>query len=359
MLEPDRYAAATLGLRFRVRPALRHRPSMPPLHHCLPFDPSHGYDLPGLLAVKPPPEPPDFAAFWCARYRRALAVDPRPEVGPPRHARPGWLLRDLAYRSTDDFHIHGWLIEPDAGTANRGFVLGHGYGGIDRPDFDLPCADAVYLVPCFRGLCRSRRPPISEQPAWHVLHDIHLRDRYILGGCVEDLWTGVSALLRLHPEVAGSIGYMGISFGGGIGALGLAWDGRIGRGHLNVPTFGHQPLRLTLPSVGSAAAVQAFAGRHGHVEETLAYYDAAVAARHIAQPMHVAAAFFDPAVAPPGQFAVYNALPGPKRLLVLTAGHFDHPERAAEERKLLRELTEFFGCHEPRVSPLVQPPSGA
>ncbi|MEZ5576382.1 MAG: hypothetical protein R3F44_12440 [Candidatus Competibacteraceae bacterium] len=40
--------------------------------------------------------------------------------------------------------------------------------------------------------------------------------------------------------------------------------------------------------------------------------------------MHVAAARFDPAVPPPGQFAVYNALAGPKELFVLRAGHFDH-----------------------------------
>jgi cephalosporin-C deacetylase len=180
-----------------------------------------------------------------------------------------------------------------------------------------------------------------------VLHDIHLRGRYILGGCVEDLWTGVSALLQIHGELQGRIGYLGISFGGGIGALALPWEPRIARGHLNVPTFGHHPLRLRLPTTGSAASVQAFARRHGHVVETLAYYDAAVAARHIRQPMHVAAALFDPAVAPPGQFAIYNALPGPKELFVLKAGHFDYPEAAAENRKLLSALRGFFSCDEP------------
>ena len=41
--------------------------------------------------------------------------------------------------------------------------------------------------------------------------------------------------------------YMGISFGGGIGALALPWDERFHRAHLNVPSFGHHPLRLTLP----------------------------------------------------------------------------------------------------------------
>jgi cephalosporin-C deacetylase len=329
---------------------------MSELRHPFPFDPTYGYDLDTLQAVEPPPEPPGFAAFWRARYARALLVDPRPQLQPSAFQRPDARVTDLEYRSTDDFPIHGWLIEPASGEPSRGLIVGHGYGGIERPDFDLPLADAVYLVPCFRGLGRSRRPPIAENPAWHVLHDIHLRGRYILGGCAEDIWTGVTALLRLYPQLAGRIGYMGISFGGGIGALALPWEPRIDRGHLNVPTFGHQPLRLRLPTTGSAAALQAFARRHGHVAETLAYYDAAVAARHIRQPMHVAAALFDAAVAPPGQYAVYNALPGPKRLFVLTAGHFDHPGRGAEERRLLVELSEFFAPDEPRIPSLAQPP---
>lgn len=315
---------------------------MPTFRHPYDFDPSYGYSLDGLLKVEAPPEPAGFADFWRERYERALPLEPRPQIRPSRDRNAGFDVFDLSYRSAGDFPIRGWLLLPAAASPTRGFVMGHGYGGIQRPDFPLPFADAAYLVPCFRGLCRSRRPPISEDPNWHVLHDIHLRDRYILGGCVEDLWTGVTALLRLFPELESRLGYMGISFGGGIGALGIPWDPRIHRGHLNVPTFGHHPLRLRLPTVGSAASVQGFAKRHGNVLETLAYYDAAVAARHIHRPMHIAAALFDPSVAPPGQFAIYNALPGEKRLFVLKAGHFDYPGRDEQDKQLLADLVEFF-----------------
>lgn len=329
---------------------------MTALQHPFPFDPSYGYDLQGLLEIEPPPEPRGFVQFWRERYASALSLDPRPALRPSEFTRPGRRVWDVEYLSSDAFPIRGWLLEPVDGKPALGFLLGHGYGGVEAPDFELPCADAVYLAPCFRGLCRSRRAPISDNPYWHVLHNIHQRENYILGGCVDDLWTGVTTLLRLYPALAGRIGYMGISFGGGIGALALPWEPRIARGHLNVPSFGHHPLRLRLPTVGSAASVQAFARDHLHVADTLAYYDAAVAARHIHQPMHVAAALFDPAVAPPGQFAVYNALPGPKRLVVLTAGHFDYPGRADEEGQVLAGLGEFFDCHESRVPPLVQSP---
>jgi len=313
-----------------------------PLAHGYPFDPTYGYELDRLLAVEPPAEPPGFVPFWEARYARAVGVDPSPKLGPEDLSDPQFRVQDLAYGSTDAFPIRGWLLTPREGTPKRGFVLGHGYGGISAPPLELPCLDGAYLVPCLRGLCRSARPTISQDPQWHVLHDIHLRDRYILGGCVDDVWTGVSALLVLFPRLTGRLGYLGISLGGGIGAMALAWDPRIARGHLNVPSLGHHRLRLTLPTIGSAAAVQRFAKAQGHTPETLGYYDAAVAARHIRQPMHVAAARFDPAVAPPGQFAVFNAIPGDKRLYLLQAGHFDYPDRRRQEVELLAELGEFF-----------------
>ena len=159
---------------------------------------------------------------------------------------------------------------------------------------------------------------------------------------MEDVWLGVSALLELFPEIRGRVAYMGISFGGGIGALALPWDERIRRAHLSVPTFGHVPLRLSLPTVGSGEAVRGYEQRHGHVLATLRYYDAACAARRTAIPVHIAAALFDPAVAPPGQFAVYNALPGPKELFVLDAGHFDYPRRSEQDQALLQALASFF-----------------
>jgi len=312
------------------------------LEHAFPFDPCYGYDLDGLLAVVPPEPPPGFAGFWARRYDRALDVDTNPKVSPGHQRHRHFRIFDLRYRSTEGFPTRGWLLTPRSGAQRMGLVLGHGYGGIQAPDTDLPFRDAVYLIPCFRGLGCSRDPRIPSDPSAHVLHEVLDPDRYVIGGCVEDLWTGVSALLRLVPRLAGHIGYMGTSLGGGIGALALPWDARIARGHLCLPTFGHQPLRLALPTLGSAAALQVFSREHPDVLDALALYDAACAARLIRQPMHVAAALFDPAVAPPGQFAVYNAIPPPKQLFVLRAGHCDYPGQTREHQRLRKDLRAFF-----------------
>ncbi len=310
--------------------------------HGYPFDPTHGYRIEELLGVKAPVGPPDFDAFWRHRHDRALRVDPCAQLIDTGRERNGWRIFDWLYQSTGRVAIRGWLLKPSAGRASRALVVGHGYGGRMAPDYDLPYEDAVLAFPCARGLGKSRHPAISGESRWHVLHNIHSRDDYVLGGCVDDTWLAISALLSHFPEFEGRVGYSGSSFGGGVGALALASDPRVARAHLHVPTFGNQPLRLKLPSVGSAASVQAFLPKCPSLGEVLAYYDAAVAARRVRIPVHCACATFDPAVAPAGQFAIYNALAGPKELFVLSAGHHAHPGLKDEESQLRRELNNFF-----------------
>ena len=76
--------------------------------------------------------------------------------------------------------------------------------------------------------------------------------------------------------------------------------------------------------------------------KTLRYYDAAIATRRIRQPIYCALAMFDPCVAPPGQFAIYNAISGEKQLFMLEAGHHSYPNQAQQETELLAELDAFF-----------------
>jgi cephalosporin-C deacetylase len=309
-----------------------------PTHHPYAFDPTCGYGIDQLLALRPPEAPTGFDAFWRARHARALSVNPEPQRRESGFSHPNWHVQDITYTSTDEFPIGGWLLLPREGNVKRGLVVGHGYGGRDQPDFDIPVTETAVLFPCFRGLSRSRRPPISSDPAWHVLHDIDKPDRYILGGCVEDLWLAVSVLTRLHPELDGRIGYSGISFGGGIGALAIPFDKRIDRGHLEVPTFGNMPLWLNLPTTGSGHAVQNYQKSHTDMLETLRLFDAATAATRIEIPMLIAVARFDPVVAPPCQFSIANARPTSKdhETVILDAGHFDY-SGAWEQHALLRE----------------------
>ncbi len=315
-----------------------------PKTHPFDFDPTYGMQREQLLAITPPEAPPGFDDFWKKRYRRALATDPRPVLRRSKLTHPRWQVLDVTYTSTDGFRIGGWLLLPREGQVRRGLVVGHGYGGRGEPDFDLPVEETAVLFPCFRGLSLSACPPISSDPTLHVLYNIDRKDDYIIGGCVDDLWVAVSTLVSLYPWLEGQVGYSGISFGGGIGALAIPFDARIDRGHLVVPTFGHRPFWLTLPTVGSADAVQTYQKTHAKVLETLRLFDAACAAARIKVPMLVAPALFDPAVAPPCQFAVANAVPQSKfnEIFILDAGHFEYPDSASQDAVHKDKIRRFL-----------------
>jgi cephalosporin-C deacetylase len=315
-----------------------------PTDHPYGFDPTYGLGLEDLRAIRPPPAPAGFDEFWRARYARALEIDPRHRLSHSESSHPHWHVNDITYTSTDDFPIGGWLLSPREGPVRRGLVVGHGYGGRDQPDFDIPVTQTAVLFPCFRGLSRSTRAPMSSDPAWHVLHDIDKPDHYILGGCVEDLWVAVSVLTALYPGIDGHVGYSGTSFGGGIGALSIAFDHRIDRGHLVVPTFANMPIWLTLPTVGSGHSVQAYYRSHPEVLDTLSFFDAATAATRIDVPMLTAVARFDPAVAPPCQFSVANALAGKDyhESFILDAGHFEYAASQEQYALLTEKVRRLF-----------------
>lgn len=311
-----------------------------PLHRILP---SHTFNEEELLAVGRPEEPAGYDKVWREWYAEALEVETLPEVIDTGQDENGWRVFDIIYTSTDQMVIGGWLLLPKSGVVKRGLVVGHGYSGRDEASTCYPFKDTAILFPCARGISRSPNPPISHEPKWHVLHDIDKPERYIMRGCVEDTWLAVSALLRLFPQLEGRIGYIGVSFGGGVGAMALAWDDRVSKAYLNVPSFGNQEMRLKLRSLGSAASVQSYNKKEPDVvENTLQWYDAATAANRITIPMLVACALSDPVVTPPGQFAVYNALQGPKELFVLDGGHKDYPNKKRQDSKIWNRMLEFF-----------------
>ncbi|NUQ01936.1 MAG: acetylxylan esterase, partial [Armatimonadetes bacterium] len=191
---------------------------------------------------------------------------------------------------------------------------------------------------------RSARPDLPAEAAGHVVHGIAARESYLHRYCVADLWSAGSALATLFPPLGGRYRYSGASFGGGIGAMALPWDPRLERAHLVVPSFGHHPLRLTMPCVGSGEAVRNHYAAHPEVAAVLAFHDAAIHATRTTIPVFCVAALFDPAVPPPGQFAVHNALAGEKELFVLSAGHFNYPRELSEGLEHRRRLAAWFAA---------------
>lgn len=330
-----------------LMPTLSNTNTVPP--NPFGFDPTYGYTLDSLLRVPCPPPPDDFADFWRDTYRQANEIPPQPtwrEVG--RSA--GQIIYEVEFdgwnlRRNPPFRVGGWITVPATGPVRSGVVVGHGYGGRDGPDAVPPLAEAAAIYPCARGFGRSARDDLPNQSDAHVLHGIAHRETYLHRFCVTDIWAAARALVELVPETAQWLTYSGASFGGGIGALALPWEPLFRRAFLDFPSFGQYPIRLTLTCVGSGEAVR-HAGGLAHLP-MLRYFDAATAAGFTQIPTLVAAALYDPAVAPPGQFAVYNCFSGKKELFVRRAAHFEHPDSVEEDNRLRPIVADWLACQVP------------
>lgn len=310
------------------------------ISHSLPFDPTCGYTREQLLAVAPPDtEPPDFAEFWRATYAETLAVPAAPEVRRIWSPEPGLEVSEVHFTSLGGARIGAFVSRPQ--DSRGGVVIGHGYGVFAAPERRR---NLTVIVPCIRGFGLSTAPEFPWIASQHVLCGITSRPTYILRGAVADLWQAASVLLELYPDTATNLVYSGGSFGGGLGALALPWDRRLRAGYLDVPTFGHHPLRLRFASNGSGESVRQYHATHPEVSAVLAYYDAATAATHIRVPVVCTPALFDPAVVPPGQFAVNNAIPAAYRqTFELEAGHWTYAGDAPVRQAASAAVEALFG----------------
>lgn len=309
------------------------------IDHAFPFDPYCGYTREQLLAIGPPStEPPDFREFWEAQYREAVSrpveILDRKRIWSPE---PDIEIHEVYYRSWNGAVIGAWVSRPRAPKGS--ILLCHGYGNPAAPTVN---EEFTVIAPCLRGMGLSKHPDIPWMPSEHVVYGIESRETYVLLGCAADLWIAVSVLARLCPGSTENLHYRGGSFGGGMGALAMPWEPRIRTAYLNVPTFGHNPLRLRFESKGSGEAVRKYRAEHPGCDEVLNYFDAATAARYFRIPVLASPALFDPTVVPPGQFAVANAVPPEFRELhILPAGHYEVPENVPVREKIEERIRAY------------------
>lgn len=312
----------------------------PLFEHTLPFDPSCGYDRAALLAVTPPPGPDDFDAFWQQTRAECDAVPLNLQVRPLESPSPAHRLHALRFSTLGGVKVGAWLVTPVDGNIDTAAVVGHGYGGRDAPDW--PIQRGAFLFFCAPGFHLSADPELPNECYQHVLHGITHRDTYIIRYCVAAIWSSARALETYFERTFSRLYYFGGSFGGGLGALAMPHDARFTKCVFNVPTFGHQPIRLTCRGQGSGEAVRLYAEEHPEVIDVLHYYDAGTAATRITIPNVTAPALFDPAVAPPGQFAVSNPMARHGHQFILSAGHFEYADAQREDRALNQLVDSFI-----------------
>ncbi len=308
--------------------------------HAFPFDPSCGYDRQSLLAITPPAGPDDFDFFWQNTFAECAAVPLDLQVRPLESGSPRHRLHALRFSTLGGVKVGAWLVTPASGDIDAAAVVGHGYGGRDAPDW--PDKQAAFLFFCAPGFHLSADPELPDDCYKHVVHGIAHRDTYIIRACVAAVWSSARALETYFERTFSRLHYFGDSFGGGLGALAMPFDSRFTKCVMSVPTFGHQPVRLTCKGQGSGEAVRVYAEQHPEVIDVLQYYDAGTAATRITIPNVTAPALFDPSVAPPGQFSVSNPMARHGHQYILSAGHFDYADGDKEHRELSALVDRFI-----------------
>lgn len=307
------------------------------------------YSLTELLTPPPPlDEPADFDAFWRATFDEFGSRPVAWESVAPLPPTPTHRVERIVFASSCGERVVAWLAIP-RGAVMRGLVVGHGYGGRLEPDLEIVPADTAAIFPCAPGQEANAPGRFPALPSQHVLAGIAHRETYSHRFSAADLWRAATVLLAAAPDAAAALDYYGGSFGGGVGALALPWDPRFRRASLDVPSFGHHPIRLSRRCTGSGEAVRQRLRRHPEARPVLDYFDSAIAAARLRIPVHVGAAVLDPAVDPRGQFAVYHALAGPKRLTVRASGHLEGPVAELSEELVRQATTDFFALPDERL----------
>lgn len=318
------------------------------ISHPFSFDPSYGYSTDQLLAItREGAEPPGFVDFWQQLHEKSEGVPLEITTEELRSPDPSFRLVLAFYTVYPDYRVGAWIISPvDSSEVRFGVVCGHGYGGREEPEWDKAAPDRIVIFPVAPGfqISASSGLPLNDAPR-HVIHGIEDKETYVLGSCACALWRAIDVLGAVSPHPLEQFHYCGWSFGGGIGALMLPWEPRFTSAELGQPTFGNHPVRLQAECVGSGEAVRRLHAIRPQIGNTLAFFDAAIAARHLKIPVVFGCATFDPAVPPPGQFSVANAHPGPKRISIFVTGHFDyvHEKSHDEERRHRDNLSDLIG----------------
>ena len=323
------------------------------IQHDFPFDPRHGYTHEQLRSISAPDtEPADFDQFWQSLYQETLSQPLNIERRASTFSDKYWNVEECYFDTLEHQRVGAWLLTPKEGPIQSLRVFGHGYGGREQPSFSHAelRKHTAHLFPVAPGFHISADPAIPlNNAAKHVVHGIESKDTYVFRVCAASLWSAASVLLNLYPLCADSLHYVAWSYGGGMGALMLPWDQRYVCAELGVPSFGHHPIRLKCPCVGSGEAVRAYHREHPEVESVLAYFDAATAARKIKQPMLFGVCAFDPAVPPPGQYAVANACQSEAIISEIEVGHYavDYPGKIAQGTRHQRNRLKFFDLNAP------------
>ncbi|HVT14504.1 MAG TPA: acetylxylan esterase [Fimbriimonadaceae bacterium] len=290
--------------------------------------------------------PDGFDEFWRANVAEAesapldyqVSHDPaRPVPTPSGQTSPGTItssheIRTLTFRGIEGETLNGWVAFPvglDVGSPaflwiapyGRESVMPNQYG--TRPGF----ASLSFNFFGLDSFHQEKYAPSSGYFKEGVLD----RQTWVFRTMFRNAVLASRVLADLPQADPSRIGSMGMSQGGGISIWLGAWVERIKAVCADMPFLGamhrtlmknvyRYPLKELMDFTADIPDGQA------KVLKTISYFDTLNQASRCAKPTLVSVGLKDPAVKPEQARAIFEALPGTKKLLIYDWGHDWHPE---------------------------------
>lgn len=288
--------------------------------------------------------PEDFDEFWLETVAEADAVP----LEFHRSSRndfdlPGFTVETIDFRGMGGRALHGWLAFPEGARRLPAFAWLPPYGRESLlPDQYGTREGFVSLSFNFHGYGAFHQE--KYQPArGYFAEGIGSPNTWVFRRMLQDATIGVR-VLRAQVEVdEDRLAAMGLSQGGGLAIWLAAWSGLVRTAVADLPflaamrfALDRNAHRYPLKEVVDFMETEPLGPQK--VWHTLAYFDTMNQATRCAKPALISLGERDPACRPEAVEAVYEALPGIKRLVRYPGGHDWDPDMVATNRVWLLEV---------------------
>lgn len=284
--------------------------------------------------------PEDLREFWQAVVGEAAAVrlDFRRErtgrVSPTGHR-----IDELTFAGTA-FELKGWIAYEDGVRRAPAFLWLPPYGRESKlPDEYGTRAGFTSLSFNFHGESAFHQERYAVERGYFAegVSDPHT---WIFRRMFADAYVAARVLQAQAEADEDRIGAMGMSQGGGMAIWLGAWCPMVCAVCADMPFLGHIGESLSrhvyrYPTKELTDAMETMPVGRERTLNTVRYYDTVFQAAHCFVPTQVSLGLRDPASRPNNVGAIFEALPGPKRLQVYDWGHDWHPDMVSANAEWL------------------------